>query len=216
MAEKIRILFVAANPADMTQSNLEEEIRLIKKKIRASEHRDALDVRSEWAVRPDDLQQYLLEFEPHVVHFSGHGSPTKELNFLDENGNSKPAPIPLIGKLFKVLKKSLRLVVLNACFSKAQAREIVKHIDCAIGSRLTIDDDAAIAFAASFYRGIGFGKSIQDAFELGVTSMGFVQGARGNEPELLCRKGVDAASVFLIQPEEKQKSVVRKESSSPL
>lgn len=208
MAEKIRVLFVAANPADMTRNNLEEEIRLITEKIRASEYRDALDVRSVWAVRPDDLQHHLLEFKPHVVHFSGHGNPTNELNFLDKDGDSRPVPVSVIADLFEVLKDDVRLVVLNACFSKVQAKEIVKFIDCAIGSRSTIGDDAAIAFAASFYRGIGFGKSIQDAFKLGLTSVGFVQGAQGNKPEILCRKGVDAASVFLIREKKNKEKTV--------
>ena len=31
-----------------------------------------------------------------------------------------------------------------------------------------IGDDAAIAFAAWFYEALGYGKSVQDAYELGV------------------------------------------------
>ena len=43
-------------------------------KIRSAEYRDTLELVSAWAVRPDDLQQLLLQHQPHVVHFSGHGS----------------------------------------------------------------------------------------------------------------------------------------------
>ena len=67
------MLFLAANPAGTPPLKLDEEIRQITAKIRAAEYRDSLELVSRWAVRPDDLQQALLEVKPHVVHFSGHG-----------------------------------------------------------------------------------------------------------------------------------------------
>jgi hypothetical protein len=41
VTEKIRILFLAANPKDTTQLRLDEEIREIQAKIRAAEFRDS-------------------------------------------------------------------------------------------------------------------------------------------------------------------------------
>src|SRR4051812_42051479 len=88
--DTIRVLFLAANPAGTTQLGLDEEIREITAKLRAAKYRDALAVRSEWAVRPGDLQQALLEYRPHVVHFSGHGSPSEGIILLDNDRNPKP------------------------------------------------------------------------------------------------------------------------------
>lgn len=88
--DKIRVLFLAANPAGTHPLRLDEEIREITAKIRAAEHRDSLELISRWAVQPDDLQQALLEVKPHVVHFSSHGSPNAEIILLDRQGNPKP------------------------------------------------------------------------------------------------------------------------------
>ncbi|GEM_PF-3967358 len=70
---KIKALFLAANPNGTTKLALDEEIREITQKIRLAENRDLLDVISVWAVRPDDLLQYLNQHKPQIVHFSGHG-----------------------------------------------------------------------------------------------------------------------------------------------
>ena len=89
MDAKIKILFFASNPKDVTPLNLDEEIRSITTKIRASEHRDALDLISRWAVRPDDLLQELNIHKPIVVHFSGHGSSSGELVLMDNLRHEK-------------------------------------------------------------------------------------------------------------------------------
>src|SRR4051795_12690794 len=101
---KVKVLFLAANPAGTRPLQLDEEIRQITAKIRAAEYRDSLELVSRWAVRPDDLLQALLEVKPHVVHFSGHGSPAAELILLDEQGNSKPVSQEALVHLFKTLK----------------------------------------------------------------------------------------------------------------
>src|SRR6516165_10191804 len=86
---KVRVLFLAANPAGTQPLQLDEEIRQIRAKIRAAEYRDSLELVSRWAVRRDDLLQALLEVKPHVVHFSGHGSSASELILLEDRGNPK-------------------------------------------------------------------------------------------------------------------------------
>ena len=56
---------------------------------------------------------------------------------------------------------------MNACYSQIQAQAIAENIDCVVGMSTAIGDEAAIIFAASFYRAIGFGRSIKDAFDQG-------------------------------------------------
>jgi len=73
LPEEITVLFLAANPRDTTWIGLDEEIRLVEQKLRASEHRDAVVLKAAWAVRPDGLLQALNQHRPHVVHFAGHG-----------------------------------------------------------------------------------------------------------------------------------------------
>src|SRR4051794_39308284 len=101
---KVRILFLAANPVATPPLKLDEEIRRITTKVRAAEYRDSLELVSRWAVRPDDLLQALLELKPHVVHFSGHGSPDAEIILLDDRGDPKPVGQEALVQLFRTLK----------------------------------------------------------------------------------------------------------------
>jgi class 3 adenylate cyclase len=194
----IRVLFLAANPVGTAALRLDEEIREITAKIRAADHRNALELHSRWAVRPDDLQQALLEQQPTIVHFSGHGSLSEEVILEADDGTPKPVSTAALVSLFKTLKDNLRVVVLNACYSRAQAEAVTQVIDCAVGMKKAIGDKAAITFAASFYRALGFGRSIQEAFDLGRTALLLAGIPEDNAPELLVRKRVKPAKIVLV------------------
>jgi hypothetical protein len=197
-AQKIRILMLSANPAGTTPLQLDQEARAIETKLRAAEHRDAVELITKWAVRPDDLLQYLLQHRPHVVHFSGHGSPDGEIYLLDEQGSRKPVSKAALAHLFRTLKDNLRLVVLNACFSRAQAEAITQVIDCVVGMNQAVGDAAAITFAASFYRAIGFGRSVANAFSLGTGALLLEGIPEEGTPELVARQGVDPDQIVLV------------------
>ena len=201
MDAKTKILFLASNPKDVTSLNLDEEIRSITTKIRASEHRDALDLISRWAVRPDDLLQELNAHKPTVVHFSGHGSSSGELVLMDDLRQAKTVSPNALKALFSTLRDNVRLVVLNACYSNTQAEAIAQVIDCVIGMNTSIGDNAAITFAASLYRAIGFGRSVKESFEQGKVSLMLESILEEDTPELLVREGVDPASVYLMSPD---------------
>jgi hypothetical protein len=198
--DKVKVLFLAANPAGTQPLHIDVEIRQITAKVRASEHRDSLELVSRWAVRPDDLLQALLEVKPHVVHFSGHGSSAAELIFLDDQGNSKPVSKAALASLFRTLKDNVRVVVLNACYSRPQAEALAETIDCTVGMNRPIGDAAAIVFAASFYRAVGFGRSVKEAFELGKAALLLEGIPEEQTPELLARPGIDVGELRLIAP----------------
>jgi hypothetical protein len=197
---KIKVLFLAANPAGTQPLQLQEEIRQITAKVRAAEYRDSLELVSRWAVRPDDLLQALLEVKPHVVHFSGFGGSAAELILLDEQGNPKPVSKEALAHLFRILKDNVRVVVLNACDSCPQAEAIADTIDCTIGMNRPIGDEAAIVFAGSFYRALGFGRSVKEAFELGRAALLLEGIPEETTPELLVRTDVDASGLVLMAP----------------
>jgi hypothetical protein len=195
--QKIKALFLAANPASMSQLAIDKEMRAIEQKVRASEHRDVLVFQSAWAVQPDDLLQLLNQHKPHIVHFSGHGR-SEGLSLVGENGQERLVTTRALKSLFTTLKDNIRLVFLNACYSREQAQALIETVDCVIGMKESIHDDAAIAFASSFYRAIGFGRSVQEAFDQGITSL-LLEGIPDEDlPELLVKQGVDAKQVTLI------------------
>ncbi|MBV8234918.1 MAG: CHAT domain-containing protein [Acidimicrobiia bacterium] len=198
------MLFQAANPAGTSPLALEEEIRAIDAKIRGAEHRDRLTMVSHWAVRLDDLAGLLMRQRPEIVHFSGHGAASGAIVLVGADGTPKTVPPEALAGMFRVLKDNVRVVVLNACYSGAQAKAIVKEIDCAIGMSAPIGDDHAIAFAAEFYQALGFEKSVQQAYDLGVVRL-LGEGVADAKTlvKLHKRRGVNPAQIVLVgtQPE---------------
>jgi len=188
--EKVRILFVAANPRDTDPLRLGEEIRTIQERIRGGKFRDQFDmIQQAWAVRFSDLQQHLLEYQPHIVHFSGHGSSAGQLIFEDNAGNSQPVSPRVLKQLFGALKDDkaggVKMVVLNACYSAVQAEAIADEVDCVLGMRRAVSDNAAIEFAGAFYNALTFCKSVQVAFNLATTPMAL--SGEDETPQLLCK-----------------------------
>jgi hypothetical protein len=219
-ARKVKVLFLAANPDSTSPLLLGEEVRRIEAEVRASEWRDAVEFISKWAVQPDDLQQALLEHQPQILHFSGHGSREGEL--LLEPGTeaqasppvwrgrdrdvvvagslTAPVSLSVLAGLIRTLKDNLRVIVLNACFSEWQAEALAEHVEGAIGMRAEIADRAAQIFSAAFYRAIGYGRSLQDAFDLGINAMQLARLRADATPRLFTRAGVDASKIILVGP----------------
>ncbi|MCG8417547.1 MAG: SUMF1/EgtB/PvdO family nonheme iron enzyme [Proteobacteria bacterium] len=196
--DKLRILYLAANPRMTERLRIEQEVRRIASLIRASEHRDALELITRWEVRPKDWQQQLLETRPHVVHFSGHGTANGKVVLQGERDAAALVDHAAIVELIGILRDGLRLVVLNACYSDNLAEALTEYIDCAIGTRHDVGDEAAIEFAAGFYRALGFGKSIQSAYKLGCNAGTFAGLSQAHE--LVCRDGVDPNTIVLVGP----------------
>ena len=201
--DRIKILFLAANPACTDLLQLQREAREIREKIRASASRDQLELTTWWEARPDDLQQALLEIKPHILHFSGHGNKSGQIIFQDDQGNSRPIDSEALKHLLTILKDNIRLVLLNACYSRPQAEAITEHIDCAIGMGSAIGDVAAIEFAGAFYRAIAFGRNAEEAFELGRSKLMLAGIPEHNTPELLTRTGIEPSELILAHPAQK-------------
>src|SRR5689334_14894086 len=201
--DKIKILFFAANPT-ITPLALDEEIRDISQKIRMSEHRDALELISAWAMRPDDLFFSLNLHNPHVVHFSTHGSPSGGLWLNETQKSAIIASTNALVSLFTSFKGNIQLVFLNACRTQKSAKALAKIVDCVIGMRDEIGDEAAMLFSSTFYSAIGFGKSVKEAFEQAKSRLLFTQIPEDETPVLHLKAGVDPAQVFLLHPEPSQ------------
>ncbi|MCW5807212.1 MAG: CHAT domain-containing protein [Deltaproteobacteria bacterium] len=193
-----RILFLAANPANTPPIRLGEEARDIAHHLRVATHRDAFDLETRWAVRPDDVLLELNEHSPTVVHFSGHGDGAPGILLQDAIGNARPVDATVLRQLFKTMKGQIRIVVLNACFSDEQAEAIAEVIDIVVGMRAAIDDGSARRFAAAFYRGLAFGATIENAFDQGRLAIALDGLPDECAPILRVRSGVDPTVVRLV------------------
>lgn len=196
-AETTRVLFVAANPSSTSRLGLDEEIRRIQEKLRGSEYQRSIDLRAAWAARPDDLLQALNELRPDALHFSGHGDPGGAITFVDSTGNPKPVSPRALTAAIRSAGESVRLVVINACYSVQQASAVIEVAPCAIGMNSAIGDEAAIIFSAALYRALAFGHSVRRAFDQAIAALLLEGIPEENTPELLYRAGHDPKNTYL-------------------
>jgi hypothetical protein len=199
-AGPVKILFLGANPSNLTERALGRELREIGERLRAAELGDRFDLEVASAVRASDLQQCLLMHKPTIVHFSGHGSAEGQIILEDRQGRAFPVNPNALATTFKILHDNIRFVVLNAAASKEQAQAIAQHIDCVVRMTKAVGDAPAITFSGALYQGLGFGRSVQEAFELGCNQLDMEALAEADVPELTCREGVRAADVTLVSP----------------
>jgi hypothetical protein len=113
--DKIKILFLAADPSDSARLRLLQELRDIREKLRLSRERDSFLLESRESVRPKDISQAIFDVEPHIVHFAGHGTSTGELCFEDILGKTQPVQPDALASLFELVAEQVSCVVLNAC-----------------------------------------------------------------------------------------------------
>ena len=181
--EVIKILFLGASPIDEVRLRIDEELRDIEDGLKMATLREQFDLKSKWAVTAKSLQQAMLDENPTIVHFSGHGD-TNGIAVEDTLGNSKLIDNDAIGSLFELFSEATKCVVLNSCYSESQAKEISKHIPYVIGMKSSVNDKAAIAFAVGFYAALGAGKDIEFAFRMGTVAIK-LEGITGSELPIL-------------------------------
>jgi hypothetical protein len=164
------ILLLASNPKGTTTLRLQQEEREIKERLRLAGY-GKVPINSTGATRTRDIQQAMLDFNPHIVNFTGHGAGKDGLAFEDVTGQLKLVDSEALANLFKLFSNCVECVVLNACYSEVQAEAIAQHINYVIGMSQAISDRAAIAFAVGFYASVGAGESVERAYEIGCNAI---------------------------------------------
>jgi hypothetical protein len=215
------ILFLAANPSGTTRLALDEECAAIERELRMSSGRDDFDFHAKWAVSVDEMMRHLNTLQPTIIHFSGHGGGSPDIQVQDEQrrassahrdiGAVADASIQLQGEqrqpqqvraraltqMIATAAPSTRLVVLNACFSDAVAEALRTVVDCVVGMRGAIGDDAARSFAVGFYRALGHRRSVGNAVAQAVATLAAKQLPDEHLPVCRTRDGVDADQMVL-------------------
>ena len=196
MTEKIRILVLSSNPWSTGRILVAEEAREISDRIQEGPYRNKFEVHNHGAVRPKDLQRLLLTYEPQIVHFSGHGSKGHRILLNGTNGRAQAVDQQGLKEVFAFYNKHVRLVLLNACFTKTQARLISDVVDYSIGTARPIGDKVSVAFAGAFYQALAFGKSIRDAFRSAKVELALTKMARSRGIELFVRNKINKGDRF--------------------
>ena len=210
--EKINILFIASNPdiefvdddgntKQKQKLKLEKEAREIHESIQKSLKRDSISFQTRWATRITDLLQYINEVNPTILHFSGHGTSDGKLVFQDNNDKPKLLSMDALVELINASSDNLRLVVLNNCFSSIISEKIVDNIEASIGMNNPIGDQAAIVFASQLYSSIGFGLSLEKAFQQAIVALKLYEIPEEQTPQLYLSDGIDAKDIYLVTKE---------------
>lgn len=166
-----KILILAANPKGTSPLRLDEEVREIDEGLRRASKRDEFLLEQRWAVRSRDVQRAMLDVQPQIVHFSGHGEGDEGLAFEDETGQTKFVDAEALAGLFELFADQVECIILNACYSEVQADAITRHINYVIGMNRAIGDKAAIAFAVGFYDALGAGRPVEFAHKSGCVAI---------------------------------------------
>lgn len=166
-----KVLFLAASPLKQARLRLDEEYRDLNEKLKlVKDTKIDVQVHLSLAVRADQIQDDILNEKPAILHFSGHGGPGR-LIFENKLGEAAEVSADAIAELVELNKDCITCVVLSACYSDSVAKLIKPHVECVIGCSDSIDDNAAIAFARGFYRGLANGRSYHESYRLAVNEI---------------------------------------------
>lgn len=214
--EKLRVLYLTANPEAVEETvtdpdgtvhdygtwlRVDQEVRQVKQSIRGSKYRDLVLIEHAPAATVADLVDGLNDHRPHVVHFSGHAN-SLEVLLENESGDADGQGVEfgLLARILGATDEPPRLLVLNACDSLDGADDLLKTVPVVVGMSDTINDTAAIVFAATFYSAIASAQSVQSAVEQGRVRMAAAALEDSELPEIRVREDVDPATMVLVTP----------------
>jgi CHAT domain-containing protein len=175
----LRILVVIAAPDDQKSLATEEENGLIQ----AALDEAVRDHRVQVAYLDDAtlpaIGEALRRFQPHVLHYTGHGSydAEKERSYLaleDDSGRTKNAGIKELRPHLKDAK-GLRLVLLSGCqtartsdvdaFSGVATGLLQEDIPAVLAMQYSILDQSGIELAEAFYAALAQGEAPAQAIQ---------------------------------------------------
>lgn len=189
--DRLKILFLGANPFSTGILNLKGEYAEIAKRLEDSKIKDRLDIRSNFSTTLEDFQEKIDKFKPQIIHFAGHGEDNsnemadfsrgiQRIDWRDEAGlvffDNDHRKARYIGNdtldyhfetFIEIDKIPIEVVILNACYSVNQAKVIAKRVKYVIGVNNSIKDDASIDFTSGFYYKLAESDNIIAAFRYG-------------------------------------------------
>jgi len=186
------ILILAANPTNTAPLGLEDEIREIDEGLRRGNKREQYKLEQKLGVRPRDFSRAIVDYQPYIVHFCGHGAGKDGIVLKDDTGKMVLLQTNALASMFELFaKKGVECVILNACYSEVQAEAIRQYVNV-IGMKGAVGDKAALGFAVGFYDGIAAGYTLEEAYELGCSQM--MSFREQETPVFLKKKLINAAS----------------------
>lgn len=162
-----KILMLSANPENPETQRRRKETKEIRDALKRATQGDLCELHDRPEINVDDLSQELTAIEPYIINISGNENGIEGLILEGNCENSEK----LIARTFKPHKESIKCLILNGCYSNAQAIEIVHYIDFVIGISQDLEDIKVIKFLKEFYFYLGSGRNITDSYDAGYLSI---------------------------------------------
>ena len=161
---KKAILYISATPTNVDTLQVDFEFKKIKASLEGGLNRDEFELLSPlMAVSLQDFLQAKHRYKPAIIHFSGHGL-QDGLMFATSENVFQIIPTELLREVFKGIEAYAKLIVLNACYSSAQAKILSEKGIYVLGMNVPVTDTAAIDLADNLYRFISDGQTTEEAF----------------------------------------------------
>lgn len=196
-----RVAFLLASPAETGAINVGMDYREAEAAVQLSADREKLELKAFPAAHVGSLLDALNEYEPDVLHFSGHGGGQAILLDRQEVRTSGGLAVnfDVARSMIAATDKRPQLLVLAACQTVSGARVFLDVVPLVVAMSDNISDWAAAFFSRRFYGALVSGRSVGHAFEQAKAYLVAEQLQDAHLPTLLSADGVDAANVRIVR-----------------
>ena len=125
-------MILAANPKNTSRLELEKEIREIDEGLRRSNKREQFKPEMKLAVGQREFYRAILDTQPQIVHFCGHGAGEDGIVLEDETGMTAFVEADTLASQFKLFVKKG-----GECVSRLALKIVIRtgSRQSAVGSR---------------------------------------------------------------------------------
>lgn len=184
MQNATTVLVLNATPDDQGRLRADKEAALLEEQLRKlTNRRRDLNVVQRFAVRLDQVQEHLLNHEPKILHFSGHGD-RGILVFETHDGSTAVLDGDVLADILDTYGK-LECVILHACFTEEVAQACARYVPVVVGSTDTINDLTAPKFTYAFYQALANGRDYENAFRMGKNEVATVDRKESEKYKIL-------------------------------
>ena len=165
------VLLIFANDREVPERylrNLADEAKAIKAALKNAEKKGLCQVEELPNVTIKDIYDFFQDDRYSnriaIFHYGGHAN---SYELLLEAANRTNIPAFAAGLIpFLARQKGLELIFLNGCNTQLQATQLIEEgISAVIGTAKAVKDKIAFNLADRFYKGLGEGHSISNAWE---------------------------------------------------
>jgi len=196
---KLRIALLVTNPERTASLQTGIEARDIDAAIKLGGRSNEVELKVFLAPTFDTLLDALNSYKPDILHFSGHGG-GRALLFDNERAGDDGGTIldfDMIARLVAATARKPKLLVLAACDTLDGADRFLQVIPTIVAMSDSIEDEAACAFSARFYRSLSEGATIRNSVDQAKVSLEHKGFTDAMLPQLISVNGHAADHTFL-------------------